>query len=70
MQTLFCSANVRRVPSGGQAIALQPAAVDFPLLQNILKTVSPSPMEWLVVAAASLSPALLVELYKLRAAKG
>jgi len=49
----------------GLTILLQIAAVSLPIAQTILKTVSPSPMEWLVVAAASLSPALLVELYKL-----
>ena len=46
-------------------IALQVAAVYLPFLQAILKTVPPTPMEWMVVIAASLSPALLIELYKL-----
>jgi Ca2+-transporting ATPase len=49
----------------GLTILLLIAAVYLPFLQTVLKTVPSSPMEWLVVAIASLSPALLVELYKL-----
>ncbi|MEW6285640.1 MAG: cation-translocating P-type ATPase C-terminal domain-containing protein [Chloroflexota bacterium] len=50
----------------GLTILLQLAAIYLPFLQTVLKTVPPSPMEWLVIAVASLAPALLVELYKLR----
>jgi len=49
----------------GLTIALQVAAVTLPIPQMILKTVSPSPTEWVVVLAASLSPALMIEIYKL-----
>lgn len=49
----------------GLTIALQIAAVYLPIPQMILKTVLPSPMEWAVVLAASLSPALMIKLYKL-----
>lgn len=50
-------------------ILLQLAAVYVPFLQTVLKTAPPTLTEWLVVAAASLSPALLVETYKLLRAK-
>jgi Ca2+-transporting ATPase len=49
----------------GLTIALQVAAVTLPIPQMILKTVSPSLTEWVVVLAASLSPALMIEVYKL-----
>jgi len=49
----------------GLTIALQVAAVTLPIPQMILKTVSPSPTEWVVVLAASLSPVLMIEIYKL-----
>ncbi len=49
----------------GLTILLQLAAIYLPILQTVLKTVPPSPLEWLVVIVASLAPALLVELYKL-----
>ncbi len=48
----------------GLTITLQLIAVYLPIPQMILKTVPPTPLEWAVVIAASLSPALLVELYK------
>ncbi|OGS96459.1 MAG: hypothetical protein A3K04_05925 [Gallionellales bacterium RBG_16_56_9] len=53
----------------GLTIALQLAAVYLPPLQTILKTVAPTLVEWAVVLAASLSPALLIELYKMRDAR-
>jgi len=49
----------------GLTIGLQVAAVYLPPLQAILKTGAPSPVEWGVVLAASLAPALAVEIYKL-----
>jgi Ca2+-transporting ATPase len=54
----------------GLTFLLQLAAVYLPIPQMILKTVPPSLPEWMVVIAASLSPALLVELYKLYFQKG
>lgn len=45
-------------------IVLQLAAVYLPFLQTVLKTVPPTLTEWMVVVAASLAPASLVELYK------
>lgn len=48
----------------GLTILLQLAAVYLPFLQTVLKTVPPTPPEWMVVIASSLTPALLVELYK------
>jgi P-type Ca2+ transporter type 2C len=49
----------------GLTIILQLAAVYLPFLQTILKTVPPSLTEWMIVIAASLAPALAIELYKL-----
>lgn len=48
----------------GLTIALQLVAVYLPAAQTLLKTVAPSATEWVVVLAAALAPALLVELYK------
>ena len=53
----------------GLTIALQLAAVYLPIPQMILNTAPPSPMEWAVIIAASLLPAVSIELYKMRFAK-
>jgi NhaP-type Na+/H+ and K+/H+ antiporter len=49
----------------GLTLIVQLAAVYLPFLQTILKTVPPSLTEWMIVIAASLAPALAIELYKL-----
>jgi len=49
----------------GLTIILELGAVYLPAAQTILKTVAPTPIEWLVIIIASLLPALVVELYKL-----
>jgi Ca2+-transporting ATPase len=48
----------------GLTVALQMAAVYLPIAQLVLKTVPPSLSEWGIVLIASLSPALVVEIYK------
>jgi Ca2+-transporting ATPase len=45
-------------------IILQGAAVALPLLRRVLRTVAPSPAEWVVVLACSLAPVAIVELVK------
>lgn len=50
----------------GLTIALMLVAVYLPPAQAILKTVAPSPTEWLVVAVAALFPALGIEWVKMR----
>ncbi len=45
-------------------LILQVAAVYLPLLQKVLRTVRPTPLEWGVVAGCSLLPVAVVELAK------
>ena len=67
-RSLFCN----RLFSNGWlwgAVALcctlQIAAVTLPLLQQILRTVAPTSLEWGVIAGCSLLPVIVVELVKL-----
>jgi Ca2+-transporting ATPase len=46
-------------------VLLQVAAVSLPPLQLVLRTVSPSPAEWGVIAVCSLLPVVIVEFVKL-----
>ena len=46
-------------------LILQVAAVYLPLLQRVLRTVPPTPLEWAVIAGCSLLPVAVVELVKL-----
>jgi Ca2+-transporting ATPase len=50
----------------GLTIVLMLVAVYLPPAQTILKTVAPSPTEWLVVAITALFPALGIEAVKMR----
>ncbi|MDD5468848.1 MAG: HAD-IC family P-type ATPase [Anaerolineales bacterium] len=53
----------------GLTLALEMAAIYLPGAQAILKTVPLTPYEWIVVVVASLSPALVIEIYKLVVSK-
>ena len=46
-------------------LLLQVAAVSVPLLHRVLQTVPPLASEWMVIAACSLAPVVIVELVKL-----
>jgi len=46
-------------------VLLQAAAVSAPLLQRVLRVVPPSPSDWAVIVACSLTPVAVVEIVKL-----
>lgn len=48
----------------GICLALQIAAVEVPLLREVLRTVALSPADWGLVAVGALTPVVVVEMVK------